>query len=235
MRKSVFLGAIAAAFFLATTLTATAGTVTANFDGGNGDAVADAYFGTAGGGWLGPWEERRNQLAAAPYTNFLVRTSAETPGTYDDDYAELAPGTGNYLYVDANLAKAGSGTVARNYTGDDGIDLTRPYTIDFLYRVEESETYLDDRFTTKNDRYQIFDYPTIRTGSTGGCGYIISAHGGSDDASWLNESEAGYWVFYDGKGHLGDTGYYADRQVNTGIALVEGQTLRRRRYRHGRR
>ncbi|MBN1908208.1 MAG: BNR-4 repeat-containing protein [Pirellulales bacterium] len=198
-------------------------TVAANFDGGYSYGTVDAYPGKPGDGWAEAWLELRDDLADAPYTNFVVRTLGDSG--YNDPYAPLVPGTDNYLYVDANLSKnaVGYGVVGRNYTGPGGIDLTQPYTISFLYRVDESAAALASTFTNSSDRYQIYDFPTMNGGSTAGCGWLIGAYGGN--ATWLNPSDVGYWTFYNGLGTAGDTGFYATRQVNTGIQLQAGQTL----------
>ena len=207
MKHWIILTAIVAALLISVPVVATAETVTADFDDGNGTSAVDAYMGMEGDGWAGPWQELRSKLSNEPQTNIVVRTSSETSGTYDDDYAELVPGSGNYLYMDAHMNENAvcSLTVARDFGGESGIDRTRPYSIEFLYRVDEDN--FSSNFTESNDQYQIYDWPTIRGGTTTEIGWGIKASGTNP-----------IWRFYNGDGRNGTTNLV--NYIESGVPVV---------------
>ncbi|NLE37231.1 MAG: hypothetical protein GX621_04325, partial [Pirellulaceae bacterium] len=181
------------------TTTINVSTISNYLDGGNTTAAPDAYRGTTGNGWASGWE-LPNSLSASLVD--VVRESDETE-FYDTPYQELTTGSGNYLYVEAGLEADAVGAVSVGRKVGDGrlgIDLTAAYTIEFLFRVDESD--LSWNFTTADDRYQLYDYPTLTNGSRTGVGWFISAVG-DHPANSLGSVD---WVFYDGQGRTGSTG-----------------------------
>jgi len=201
--------------------TITSVNLTANFDGGNTTGHPDGYVGTVGNGWGYSWETELigTNSGTAPTSVVVVRTYDENPPLpgYDDPYQTLVTGSGNYLYVDADLQANDFGwtTVGRKCgDGKLGIDLASTYTISFLFRVDESAFDLANNFTAGNDRYQLYDYPTMTTGSRAGTGWFINAQGDHAAGSKV-------WLFYDGLGRTGSTG---TNYVNTGVPLVAGDT-----------
>ena len=99
--------------------------IVANFDGGNGSAVVDAYAGKAGDGWAGAWQESTSS-ASFGATPTVVST---TP---------LFTGGGNY--VTAAVTTSGSnkqGAFAREYEAYEGVALSAPHTIQFKIRPED--------------------------------------------------------------------------------------------------
>ncbi|MBN1910898.1 MAG: PEP-CTERM sorting domain-containing protein [Pirellulales bacterium] len=192
---------------IATTLTSVE--LVANFDDGNTTGSPDAYKGCWGNGWEAAWDPGVLDVATPP--------AVVMPG--DPGYNELDPtnSTGSYFHV-LTTPPSGSSfgriSLFRDCQGDLGIDITQPYSIDFLLRIDESAAGLANNFTTANDRYQIFDSAQDFTSSP--TGFFIGAHGA---ASWV--SDPGYWCFLDGQkdGTISST-YW----VNTGFQLTSGTT-----------
>jgi hypothetical protein len=149
----------------------------------------------------------------------------------DDGYDELVDGSsGNYLKVMATPTDGkGQATVWRDCTGPLGIDLTQAYSIDFLYRIDESAADIAANFATANDRYQIHDSPNTYT--NGETGFWIGAHGNDDDTPWVADEDVGYWCFFDGqkdgslgRDYRGQGGLDETYWVNTGFQLASGTT-----------
>lgn len=100
--------------------------ITADFSGGDGNTLPDQWQGTAGNGWVDAWARR---IGSNSISTFGVQNSNP-----------FGSG-GNYLEVNyAKTAAAGSNRtgVARQFqnSGPSGINLTKPYEIQFQFRVD---------------------------------------------------------------------------------------------------
>ncbi|MBN1910899.1 MAG: PEP-CTERM sorting domain-containing protein [Pirellulales bacterium] len=217
MLAVVALGACPAAAL--TTLTSVE--LVANFDGGNTQSTPDAYTGCWGNGWEAKWDPGVLQTSNPP--------GVMTP--MDLDYSPLDPAnnTGNYFHVTANADGSDPGRISlfRDCRGELGMDVTQPYSIDFLLRIDEGAIDLLTNFTEPNDRYQIFDsYQDFTSSPTG---FWIGAHGNdSNDNPWVPTEDVGYWCFFDGHkdGSIGrqDDGGDWSYWKNTGFQLTSGTT-----------
>ncbi|MBN2022677.1 MAG: PEP-CTERM sorting domain-containing protein [Pirellulales bacterium] len=161
-------------------------TVAAHFDGGNTDAVVDAYRGRRGAGWNDAWTFGGSNAAST--------AQVVSPGKLGFD--ELKPGqSGAYLQVvnDHGAATSYAG-VRRSYEAfDEGIDWSRDHTVRFSLRIDED---LALGFNHGDDRYQISDLNAGRFNSDASATWIVTCFGGVGD--FAEADDVGVWVFYDG-------------------------------------
>lgn len=178
-------------------------TLTANFDGGGSDAipvtdVVDAYPGMPGDHWASEW--KKATYNSPTLTDTVLNTSP------------LSTGGGNYLstVMEAGATLNGRGAVGRGFIGDpannpEGIDVTKDHTISFKYRIDEDLATFSD---VSGDFLSIWDYTTVRNGSTSAARWYISANGtGTGPSNWNAQNGN-----YDG----------TSSPVDTGIALQHG-------------
>lgn len=101
--------------------------IIADFSGGAGNGLPDQFIGTAGEGWAGAWNTRNGSGGTTTFT------------VLDTD--PFGAEGGNYLQVDYVRTTAGGSNrsgVARAFdtAGSPSVDLTKPYTISFEFRVD---------------------------------------------------------------------------------------------------
>lgn len=96
--------------------------IVANFDGGNSNAVVDAWQGTGGNGWAAGWLTNANANTTSLSTVINTAPLTSGSGNYVSSTFEIASGTGNRAY-----------TIRRAY---DGVDLAQIHEISFLYRLD---------------------------------------------------------------------------------------------------
>ena len=140
--------------------------VVANFDGGNGTAVVDAYLGKAGGGWSGAWSSAGSN--ASTVSGSVITT------------APLASGSGNYLSATVN----GSATNAANtqaYTGrvldPASFDFAQSISLSFLFRP-------DSAFSSGSSQFRIMQNSPGMTSATGATNLWTISSGTTATPTW---------------------------------------------------
>lgn len=123
----------------------------ANFTDGEGTTSPDQYMGTAGDGWEAGWNRR---LGSNGTTTFSVLNTNPLNGG------------GNYLQVEytrTGLGATNRAGVARPFTtGTGGVDMTKPYTISFDFRVDNL-----DGWNSANDQLVFSSESTTTIGAYG--------------------------------------------------------------------
>ena len=162
-------------------------------DQGEFDAV-DQYPGKAGEGWTTPWEVDTN---ASSVRNKRVR-----------DQAPLADGQGSYVQFESQDPAGGPSNRqvyhTRGYQGHNGLDPTKPHTVTFLYRPDDTGAF-----------------------AAGGATYIEVCDGEKRQGgvrTWLLRSvgaERKYWAAWDGKR---DGQFSYDQAVSSKLEIVAGHT-----------
>jgi hypothetical protein len=162
-------------------------------DQGEFDAV-DQYPGKVGDGWSTPWEVDSN---ASSVRNTRVR--AQPP---------LAEGQGSYVQFESQDPAGGPTNRqvyhTRGYEAHNGFDPTRPHTVTFLYRPDDTNAF-----------------------AAGGATYLEVAdaekrQGGA--RTWMLRSvgtERKYWAAWDGKK---DGQFNQDHAVKSKLEIVAGHT-----------
>ncbi len=186
------------------------GDIVANFDGGNGTSVPDAYPGEAGDGWVDAWQ---TPTTRCDMSSTQVLGSSPLP----------PPGGGNYLDVNINMdsnvtdSNYGQGCVARMYSNYYGeFSSALPHTIEFQVRIDEDMS-AGGTFASDVDRYYLFDNPTVTHGTRAENSWAAFAFGAN-----YGTAVAKKWAFYNG---LQDGGAFNEnRLINTGVPLVTGTT-----------
>ncbi len=183
--------------FLASALSLSGATISANFTGGNGTSTFDQVPGIAGSGWSGNWTN--GNLAAAN----ISFSAAASP--------ELTAGGGNHLKATITGVNTDSG-VGRSFivnSGTAGVDGTKPVTITFDFRLDSATS----GFSGSSEHITL-----------NGNSATVSSSGTS---TWLLRVPAGatpQWQGYNGTRDGGS--YNAARLVNSGMAAVPGVTYR---------
>ncbi|HLA84135.1 MAG TPA: dockerin type I domain-containing protein [Thermoguttaceae bacterium] len=185
--------------------------VAAQFTGGNGDTVVDAYAGIPGDGWRTAW---------APATSRAdVVAAVIMPGV--GGFSELHTDKGAYLSVTSTQNTAdntGLASVNRDYkvtdTYDESIDWAAEHTIKFTVRIDEDVA----TFTDFDDRYLIFDAASSQSGVGPNCTWIVNAYGG--EGTYAGADVVGQWSFYNGDRLGGDLS--ASLNVDTNIDITTG-------------
>ncbi|NLE37529.1 MAG: hypothetical protein GX621_05840, partial [Pirellulaceae bacterium] len=193
------LTAVLAVTCVATAPTVLAATVQANFDGGNGTDVPDAFVGMAGDGWTGAWGivGRNNPIVDATITD-----------------ASPLNGGGNYLSfaITGTDPSTNRTSVGRSYTA--GIDIGQSHSIQFQYRIDEDLSSPYSTFTHyEADKYHIFDGPTLRDGTNSGLSWMIYGH--PDDTFGIT-GRPDNWLVYNGNNDGTGTAF------DSGIKLQQG-------------
>jgi hypothetical protein len=164
---------------LGTAATSAQGPIVANFDGGDGSGVVDAFPGVGGDGWSGPW---------GTTTNGITSVSGDVIESGDAGFDPLAGG-GNYL--NAQISETGGraqGSVNRRYNDLTGVDLGAPHTIRLDFRVDSD---LSD--FNSGQRIALFDS-------------ILAEPITSSDDTWaVSANDGSTWDFRDGNTPV-DTG-----------------------------
>lgn len=112
--------------------------IDANFDGGNSSSIVDAYPGTAGTGWLGPWTCSGGSIS---FSNSVLNASP-------------LGGGGNYL--DANLTVTATasgwypGTIGRKFDTTI-VSSTSAYSVAFLVRLDTAMAIQSDALNIMGD------------------------------------------------------------------------------------
>ncbi|MGD9127198.1 MAG: dockerin type I domain-containing protein [Planctomycetia bacterium] len=186
------------------------------FDGGNTNTVPDAYMGSHGDGWLDEWGSKT-------YTGGITSTRTVITSA-DTGFSELHTGDGNYLEVvlpNEDILPS-TYSVARSYKTSDGVDFTDDHSVSFSIRMDEE--FLGGMFSSmynENDKYFITGSNTTRGGMSSADTFGILVQGaegtiGPNDEVTLAATDANTWVFVNGDGAGGITGY-----TSSGITIAE--------------
>ncbi len=180
--------------------------VKAYFDDGNTSTKVDGYPGTAGNGWAGPWVKKQ-------FHGTVTATVVATPTVVDPP----PPGINdNYLVYNVTGTYDGPrGILSRDFgyvagTNEDGIDLTKPYTVTYKYRIDH-ELDGEDAFNTAADEFYICEdsAPTSAATPTATASWLIDAWG------TVTTEGVHYWLVNDGNGDGTGT------QIQTTVPLRE--------------
>ncbi len=175
--------------------------VVAYFGAGNTTTEVDGYKGMPGDGWTNAWLAGSHSAST-----FDVRAIT----SFDGEYDPLDVADGNYLsYTCGHNTNGPKGCVARSF--DDGIDLTKDYTLDFKIRIDNDS----GTFDTLADQFYIFEDEASITQwkvPTPTASWLIKAVG---DQGGLDHN----WQLCNGDG-LGGYAY-----VDTGVPLTVGTVV----------
>jgi hypothetical protein len=119
--------------------------IVANFADGPGNTSSDQYPGIAGNGWQGGWSMGTGATGSTT-TNTTLATNANPLTVGGDQYLSVTLNTGTSINDNWTTAR-------RQFGAFDGVDPTKPHTINFDFRPEAKNEIPDAEFRS---RYQIF-------------------------------------------------------------------------------
>jgi hypothetical protein len=148
-------------------------------------------------------------------STLTVRESGDT--LYDEIKSSE---TGPYLEVvidhNEDASYAGITRCFDTPITEPGLDLTKPYTIEFTVRIDEDVTA--GNFSEQDDRYQFGEVGHENHNVDTSQRWMVSCYGGT--GSFVNDEDVGVWVFYDGQ-HDGAS-MDGDLNVESDVDVVSG-------------
>ncbi len=156
------------------------------------------YPGEPGDGWLTPWSNTADQLVGIQFgdpidggTGYLNINSSEIPNIYRN--------------------------ALRQYETNEEVDIERPHTIRWKFRLSESAEDFENNFISFNDRVHFFSRDETRAGggTDASMGWGIFAHG---DAHSSGAAAGQTFHIYDNL--IGDSAFNPDNMIDSGVLIV---------------